>query len=131
MIGIDTNVLARFIVEDDTEQSKRANALFRRAVAKGERVFISDVVLCELVWVLTAAYQVPRLEIAAALFNLVRAKQVEIAESDLIHRALAAFRSGKGDFADYVIRERALAAGCASLATFDKRLWAERGFEKV
>jgi len=131
MIGVDTNVLARFIVEDDVEQTKRATSLFRRALAKAEKVFVSDVVLCELVWVLDAAYHVPRVEIADALTDLLHAKQVETDDSDLVYRALVAFRAGRGDFADYVIRERALAAGCASLATFDKRLWGERGFERV
>jgi predicted nucleic-acid-binding protein len=131
MIGVDTNVLARFVVEDDSRQTERANAMFRRALAKGERIFISDVVLCELVWVLSSAYRVPRDEIAEVLANLTRAKEVEIGDADLVHRALAAFRTGKGDFADYVIRERALTAGCASVATFEKRLWVERGFEKA
>jgi predicted nucleic-acid-binding protein len=131
MIGVDTNVLVRFVVEDDLKQTKRADALFRRAIAKGEHVFISDVVLCELVWVLDAAYRVPREEIADALANVIRAKEVEIGEADAVHRALGAYRAGRGDFADYVIRERALGAGCLSIATFDKRLWAERGFEKA
>ena len=69
--------------------------------------------------------------IADALANLIRAKGVEIDDSDVVHAALAAFRAGRGDFADYVIRERALSAGCSSIATFDKRLWSEQGFEKV
>jgi len=131
MIGVDTNVLVRYIVEDDAEQTKRADALFRRALAKGEMIFISEVVLCELVWVLESAYRVHRAEIADALANLSRAKQVELRDADLVHRALRAFRAGKGDFADYVIRERAFSAGCASIATFEKQLWAEPGFEKV
>jgi predicted nucleic-acid-binding protein len=130
MIGIDTNVLVRFIVEDDEPQTKRSVALFRRALAKGEPIFISDVVLCELVWVLETAYGVPREEIADALANLMRAKEVEMGNADLVHRAVSAFRAGKGDFADYVIRERAVAAGCSTLATFEKKLWAERGFTK-
>ena len=131
MIGVDTNVLVRFVVDDDALQAKRADALFRRAIAKGERVFISDAVLCELVWVLDAAYRFRRTEIAEALANLIRATGVEIDDSDVVHAALAAFRVGRGDFADYVIRDRALGTGCSSIATFDKRLWSERGFEKV
>ena len=131
MTGVDTNVLVRFIVEDDVEQTKRASALFRRAVAKGEQIFVSDTVLCELVWVLEAAYRVPRSEIADTLANLLRAREVEIADAEITHRALTAYRSKRGDFADYVIRERAQAAGCTAVATFDKRLHAEAGFEKV
>lgn len=131
MIGVDTNLLVRFLVEDDAHQSKRAGQLFRRALAKGERLFISDVVLCEVVWVLEGAYRVPRGEIAALLLDLARAKQVQLGDADIVHRALTAFQAGKGDFAAYVIRERALEAGCSALATFEKKLWAEAGFEKV
>ncbi|MBI3200190.1 MAG: type II toxin-antitoxin system VapC family toxin [Myxococcales bacterium] len=131
MIGVDTNVLVRFLVEDDVQQSKRAGQLFRRALAKGEQLFISDVVLCEVVWVLEGAYRVPRGEIAALLLDLARAKQVELGDADIVHRALTAFQAGNGDFADYVIRERALGAGCSALVTFEKKLWAEAGFEKV
>jgi predicted nucleic-acid-binding protein len=131
MIGVDTNVVVRYLVEDDKDQTKRAEALFRRAVAKGETIFISDVVLCEIVWVLESVYHVQRDEIADLLENLMRAKQVELGDADLAHRALGAYRGGLGDFADYVIRERALAAGCTSLATFEKQLWTEAGFQKV
>jgi len=70
---------------------------------------------------------VRRAEIADTLANLVRAKQVQLSDGDLVHRALGAFRAGRGDFDDYVIRERARAAGCASIATFEKQLWAEAG----
>jgi len=131
MIGVDTNVLVRFVVEDDKRQTEHANALFRRALAKGEQIFVSDVVLCQLVWVLAAAYRVPRQEIAELLTNLMRARQIEIDDADLVRQALDAFRAGRGDFADYVIRERAMSAGCSSVATFEKRLWAESGFEKA
>lgn len=131
MIAVDTNVLVRFLVEDDAEQSKRAAALFRRALAKSEPILVSDVVLCETVWVLDVAYGVPREEIGKTLADLLRAKGIEICDADLVHRALGAFRAGKGDFADYVIRERALSAGSERLATFDRRLWSEPGFERA
>src|SRR5262249_19612998 len=131
MIAVDTNVLVRFLVEDDPQQTKRADALFRRVAAKGERLFVSDIVLCELVWVLEIASGVQRGEIAETIANLSRAREVDFGHSDLIQRALHAFRAGRGDFADYVIRERALAAGASAIATFDKRLWSERPFEKL
>jgi predicted nucleic-acid-binding protein len=131
MIGVDTNVVVRYLVEDDERQTKRAEALFRRAVAKGETIFVSDLVLCEIVWVLESVYRVQRSEIADLLENLMRARQVDVGDADLAHRALDAYRAGKGDFADYVIRERALSAGCGSVVTFDKQLWTEAGFEKV
>jgi predicted nucleic-acid-binding protein len=131
MIAVDTNVLVRYLVEDDAEQTRRAESLFRRALAAGEAIFVSEIVLCELVWVLKTAYRLRREEIVDMLATFVRAKQLELSDKDLIHRALGAFRTGRGDFADYVIRERARAAGCAIIATFDKQLWAEEGFQKI
>jgi predicted nucleic-acid-binding protein len=71
MIGVDTNVLVRYGVEDDAEQTKRADSLLRRALAKGEAIFISEIVVCEFVWVLESAYRVRRAEIADTLANLI------------------------------------------------------------
>ena len=128
MIGLHTNVLVRFIVEDDARQTARAAALIERVVAAGESLFVSDVVLCELVWVLTASYHVPRATVATTLRELLRAKHLAFTATDRLARAVAAFEAGKGDFADYVIREHAVAAGCDRVATFDRALLRDAGF---
>ena len=71
MIALDTNVLVRFLVEDDKAQTAAAVALVKRAVAADEGLFVTDIVLCEVVWVLRYSYEVPRLEIVhAALASL-------------------------------------------------------------
>ncbi len=130
MIALDTNVLVRFLVEDDKAQTAAAVALVKRAVAADEGLFVTDIVLCEVVWVLRYSYEVPRLEIVHALEQLVHARHLAFATPDVLARALAAFSSGKGDFADYLIREHAIAAGCDAVATFDRALLRERGFVK-
>lgn len=128
MIGLDTNVLVRFLVTDDEKQSRKATKLIEGAVERGEQLFISDIVMCETVWVLSSAYKFERAEIVEALAELVRARNVEFASTDRLARALDAYRSGGGDFADYLIREHAQAAGADTVATFDRALLAERGF---
>jgi predicted nucleic-acid-binding protein len=128
VIALDTNVLVRFLVEDDKAQSARAAKFVARAMATDEQLFLPDVVLCETVWVLTAAYQVPRAEVGATLGRLLMAAHLRFDDVDRLSRALAAFLSGKGDFADYVIREDALAAGCERVATFDRLLLNESAF---
>lgn len=128
MIALDTNVLVRFLVEDDRRQSAQAAALLERATAGGEVVFVSDVVLCETVWVLTASYQVPRATIIVTLRHLVRARQLSFSSADRLVRALDAFADGPGDFADYLIAEQARDAGCDIVATFDRSLLKEPGF---
>lgn len=130
MIALATNVLVRFLVEDDKAQAAAAAALVKRAIAAGEALFVADVVLCEVVWVLEVSYKVPRAEVIHALGQLLHARHLSFSAPDRLARALASFSSGKGDFADYVIREQAIAAGCDVVATFDGALLKEAGFKK-
>ena len=128
MIALDTNVLVRYLVEDDRKQSATAAALIDRAVTDDEMLFISDIVLCELVWVLAGSYRVGRARIASTVKELLRAKHVSFAAPDQLSAALQAYVAGKGDFADYVIRAHAAAAGCEAVVTFDRDLLKDSGF---
>lgn len=128
MIALDTNVLVRFLVEDDEAQTAAAAALIEETLSAGEGLFVSDIVLCETVWVLTAAYRVKRPAVISILRELLRAKQLAFSAPDLASRAIDAFAAGSGDFADYLIREHARAAGCDEVATFDRALLGEPGF---
>lgn len=131
MIGLDTNVLVRYLVEDDPRQCALASALIDRVVANDETLFVSDVVVCETLWVLSISYRIGRTEIAALLRDLFRARHLEFLATDQLVRALDAYIAGRGDFADYLIREHARAAECESVATFDKVLLKESGFVAV
>ncbi len=128
MIALDTNVLVRFLVVDNKAQSAKAVKLVERVVASNETLFVSDVVICETVWVLLSAYQVSRTEISDILGQLLKATHLSFRDVDSLVRALEAFAAGKGDFADYVIKEHARAAGCEGVATFDRALLKEEGF---
>ena len=130
MIALDTNVLIRFLVEDDEAQSRRATKLIEGAVARDEQLFISDIVMCETVWVLSSAYRFSRAEIVDALSQLLRARSVVFSSTDSIARALDAYRKESGDFADYLIREHARSAGAETVATFDGALLKDSGFSK-
>jgi predicted nucleic-acid-binding protein len=130
MIALDTNVLVRYLVEDDKAQSRRATKLIEATLAREDELFISDVVMCETVWVLSSAYRFSRNEIADALAALLRARSVVFTSTDRLARSLEAYRNGKGDFADYLIRELARAAGADTVATFDRSLLKEAGFSK-
>jgi len=128
MMALDTNVLVRFLVEDDAAQHRRAVRLIEKASGTGEPVLVTGVVLCELVWVLTFSYRVARPRVVDVLRQLLHARQLLIASGDAVARAVDAFATGRGDFADYLIREEARAAGGISVATFDRALLAEEGF---
>ncbi len=122
MIGLDTNVLIRYLTQDDRGQARRANSFIHEAVAGGERLFVDIVVLYELVWVLTGAYGFGRDSVADTLESILETAQLEIGAKDLARLALADYREGKADFADYLIGRSCQEAGCAVTATFDRRL---------
>lgn len=130
MIALDTNVLVRFLVEDDARQSAAAAALVERTVRAEDSLYVPGIVLCETVWVLSVSYRVPRLDIVKTLAELLRAKHLTFDYPDRLARAVDAFAAGRADLADYLIREDAIAAGCTSVATFDRHLLREEGFER-
>lgn len=119
MIGLDTNVLARFLVEDDMEQSRIATELLEEMSARGEVGFVADIVLAELSWILDRSYNFSRGEIAASFRHLLLARQLDFRSRDEIREALDHYDDG-GDLADHLIVEQSLGEGCSRLATFDK-----------
>ena len=128
MIALDTNVLIRYLVADDKSQHARARHLIEGALTSGEGLFVSDVVLCETVWVLSFSYQLDRRAIAGLLGELLATTDLSIRGVDSARRALAAFIAAKGDFADYLIRDHSSLVGCSTVATFDKVLLKQPGF---
>lgn len=128
MIALDTNVLVRALVEDDPEQARRARALLERLIEADEPGFVSAVALCEVVWVLRDRYRVSRLESAELIGKLLRARHLRFSSVERLDRALVRFRSGRGDFADYVIQQDGREANADAVATFDKDLLKEPGF---
>jgi predicted nucleic-acid-binding protein len=122
VIGLDTNVLVRYLTEDDPVQARKAAAIINTAAARGERCFISAVVLCELAWVLRGAYEVSKADLLLTLERLMATAQVVIGDKDLVRAAIAAYRTGQADFADDVIGALHQHAGCAKTVTFDRRL---------
>jgi predicted nucleic-acid-binding protein len=118
LIGVDTNVLVRYFIEDDPAQSRRVDAL----LARPDEICIDDVVLCELVWVLRSGYRFDRKTIAEALRRILATAKFSFDDRDLLRRALADYMTGNGDFSDYVIGQRNARAGCENTVTFDRAL---------
>jgi predicted nucleic-acid-binding protein len=128
MFALDTNLIVRLLVEDDVAQSGRAAKLVRKAIDRSEQLFVSDIVMCEVVWVLRSGYGFGRTEIADVLQHLLRATHLAFASSGSLKRAAEPYGRGRGDFSDYVIREHARTAGCERVATFDRALLKEEHF---
>jgi predicted nucleic-acid-binding protein len=118
MIGLDTNVLVRYIMQDDAKQSAKATTLIESLDADRPG-FISVVSILELYWVLTSCYDLNNDQVKVALEVLLRTRQIVIDRADQILRALRVFESGKADFADCLIERTAASAGCEETLTFD------------
>lgn len=131
MRGLDTNVLVRFLVQDDKRQAEKAAAYIREATAHGESCFINDIVFCELVWVLEAAYNFDKKDISDVLEKILVTKQFEFELKDVLRQAVGDYAHGKGDLADYLIGRINHGHGCDRTATFDRGLRDEEGFEVI
>jgi predicted nucleic-acid-binding protein len=118
MIGLDTNVLVRYIMQDDPAQSLLATQLIESCTAT-EPGFVSLVSVVELVWVLSSCFDLQRAQLAQALDALLSARQLVVDQADQVARALHVFRRATADFADCLIERRAAEAGCVRTMTFD------------
>ena len=129
MIGLDTNVVVRYLTQDDPRQCQVANALFERAARSGEvAFFLNAVVLAEVVWVLESVYGYARPKIGEALTLLLAVRQIEVERRQTIKAALDAFATGEADFADYLISALNRDEGCDATVTLDKKAGTVPGF---
>jgi len=122
MIGLDTNVLVRYLTQDDPEQSARASHLIETRCTRHEPGRISLVVLCELTWVLEGAYEYGKKLVVQVLEHILASRELSVENEDIARSALAAFRRGRADFADYVIVFSNRSAGCETTYSFDSDL---------
>lgn len=128
MIGVDTNVLVRYLTQDDPVQARKVDTFVAAAIESGDRLHVDDIVLCELVWVLRAAYRLGKPVIAAALDKVMSTGIFAFDDRELLRSALTDYRNGPGDFSDYVIGRRNARAGCEHTVTFDRPLNREQSF---
>jgi len=121
MIGIDTNVLVRYIAQDDATQSRRATSFIEKECNEAAPGFVGLVVLVEVVWVSESRYGATREEVADIVRRILSTKQLVVQDAETAWKALRLFESSKADLADCLIARSASAAGCKSVVTFDKQ----------
>ncbi len=124
MIGLDTNVLVRYLAQDDAKQFQEASALLLGLENQHRSAHLSTITLCETVWVLARAYKIERTQIVVMFERLLDTSLFVIEDKDAVREAVDLYRSGKGDFADYLVGVRSRNAGSITLATFDEALYA-------
>ena len=119
MIGLDTNILIRFLVRDEPAQTAKALSLVQSLTAE-EPGWISLAVIMELAWVLTKTYQVSRLELVRILKVLLSRKEILLEQPEVLHNAVEIYRGSTAGFADSLLSASAEATGCSQIFTFDR-----------
>ncbi|HEY5411270.1 MAG TPA: type II toxin-antitoxin system VapC family toxin [Caulobacteraceae bacterium] len=131
MIGLDTNVLLRYLTRDDPIQFSAAVRVIEEQLSVRERGFVSTIVLAELAWVLRRSYRWPVSQVAEMMERLLEADVLVIEHADEVSEAITVVRDGRGDFADALIGAVAGRAGCSHTLTFDRDALRLPGFAPV
>jgi predicted nucleic-acid-binding protein len=121
VIGLDTKMMVRYLVQDDAAQARAASHLIETRCTNEDPGFMSLLVLAELVWVLDRAYGYARNQVAGVINGILTAAELKVEQPDLARSALVDYGAGPADFADYLIGRVNAACGCGTTATFDKR----------
>jgi len=128
VLGIDTNVLVRLLIEDDAEQTRRAQRLVLRAAERGETVVVSLLVLIETEWVLRSRYELEREAVHRSLRSLLETRELEFEDEAAVEEALFNYLEGPSGFGDCLIASHNRRLGCTATATFDAKAARTPGF---
>ncbi|HEY7353090.1 MAG TPA: type II toxin-antitoxin system VapC family toxin [Terriglobales bacterium] len=129
MIGLDTNILVRYLTQDDPVQSARATEILERRLTGKNPGFVSVVAMVETVWVLDRAYFLTAQEIATAIERLLQVEVLAIENEQEVFTAMVALKQGYGSFADALIAELGTRMGCTRTLTFDRKATRIPAFE--
>jgi predicted nucleic-acid-binding protein len=121
MIGLDTNILVRYLVQDDPGQAAQAAGIIEHRLTEAEPGFVSVVTMVETVWVLDRSYGFSAQEIAAAVERVLQAETLLVEDEQEVFTAMLALRQGQGSFADALIAALGVRAGCRHTLTFDQK----------
>jgi predicted nucleic-acid-binding protein len=124
MIGLDTNVLARYYIEDDAdEQALRQRSAARRLIESGQPLMVCKSVILELEWVMRGYYAFAPAQVASVMRHLLEQAHITVEDRELVEQALSNCRAGL-DFADAL--HHASYRSCTRVASFDDRKFARR-----
>lgn len=128
MIGIDTNILVRYITQDDELQSGVATEFIENYCSNGNKIFVNHLVICELVWVLKKCYKLPKPKTINVIEHILQISQFSIENAQVVWQALTDYKRGSADFADYVVGRTNTFNNCDETVTFDKKAGKSNGF---
>jgi len=129
MIGLDTNILVRYLTQDDPIQSPKARQIIERRLTEEKPGFVSIVAMVETVWVLERGYGLTPREIVAAVERMLQTDVLVVENEQEVFTAMIALKDGQGSFADAVIAALGARMGCSCTLTFDRKALRLPGFE--
>ena len=129
MIGLDSNILVRYLTQDDPVQSKRAADIIEHRLSLTNPGFLSVVVIAETAWVLDRAYRFSAEDIVAAIELTLQIEVLVVENEPEVFTAMIALKEGRGSFPDALIGALGARAGCAATLTFDRKALRLPGFE--
>src|SRR5206468_2273755 len=119
MIGLDTNILIRYLTQDDPIQSPKATEIIERRLTEAKPGFVSVIAMVESTWVLDRAYGLTAQEIAVAIERMLQIDVLIVEKEQEVFTAMVALKQGRGSFADALVAELGASAGCTHTLTFD------------
>ena len=131
MIGLDTNVVVRYLTQDDADQSAKATDLFERGLTEDEPGFVSVVAMVETAWVLERVYKLTAKELAAAIERILEVNVLLVESEQEVFTAMIAVKEGRGSFADALIGALGTKVGCSHTVTFDQKALRLPAFRRV
>ena len=129
MIGIDTNILVRYLTQDDETQLMIASRIINQYEDKPESIFISNIVLCELIWVLERGYKYNKKEIVNALQAILSTIEFTFEYHEILWLCLSDYEKFTADFSDILLGKISKLHGCEYTVTFDSKAAALKGFK--
>jgi predicted nucleic-acid-binding protein len=131
MLGVDTNVLVRYLLRDDQGQYENARRLIDREVSKGAPVLVSLLVLLETEWVLRSRYHLAKVDVLTTFSALLDTADLKFEDEPAVENAVYSWKDSRADFADCLIAARNRRLGCRATTTFDSRALQLAGFIPV
>ena len=129
MIGLDTNILVRYLTQDEPIQSAKARDAIERRLTEENLGFVSIVAMAETVWVLERAYKLTPDEIVSAVERILQTDVLVVEDEQEVFTAMIALQKGQGAFADALIAALGARRSCSRTLTFDRRALRLPGFE--
>ena len=120
MIGIDTNILIRYLTQDDKEQATLAEKIINKHISKSQSIFINNIVMCELVWVLARGYKYKKEQIVSVVQQILSTVEFSFEKQNILWETLEEYEQKNLDFSDALIARLNQTYSCETTFTFDE-----------